>query len=62
MIRAGRFFAVVVDGGYQIHDDTRGLVRTVYLPRAMRGALKQEASAEVARLYHETRHYTGVTQ
>jgi hypothetical protein len=62
MIRAGRFFAIIIGDGYEIHDDTVRdpeveiltiPIRTVSLPEATRAQIKRDASAEVARLHHE---------
>ena len=62
MIRAGRFYAVIIGDGYEIHDDTvrdprltllTTPIRTVHLPASSRAQIKRDASAEVARLHHE---------
>lgn len=51
-IRAGRFWARITSDGYELHDDTRGLIRTVYCGGTAT-ARKSAASGEVAQLYYE---------
>ncbi len=52
MIRAGRFFAVVLGDGYEIHDDVRGLVSRTYCGGSW-SSRAREASGEVAQRHHE---------
>ena len=62
MIRAGRFYAVIIHSrdprgrprvGYRVHDDVAGVVRTVYLSHGSARSAKADASAEVAKLHYE---------